>query len=163
MPFSLSLWERVLAGGEGLLVEYGESMKQLGIILALLCAVAWAFWGIFGKLSTNHGMPSTTLAFLSSCASFVVIVGAYAWQHFPAAPTSAGIFFALLSGLCGAIGMLFFTMAIKRGDAAIIVTLSAMYPAFTVLLSPLLLQEKISLTHAVGVLLVTLGVILVAR
>jgi len=59
--------------------------------------------------------------------------------------------------------MLFFAMAIKSGDAAIIVTLSAIYPAFTLLLSPLFLQEQISLTHAVGVLLVTLGVILVAR
>jgi uncharacterized membrane protein len=141
----------------------GEHMKQLGVLLALLSAVAWAFWGICGKLSANRGMPPTTLAFLSSCASFVLIVGSYAWQRFPAAPTSGGILFALLSGLCGAIGMLFFSMAIKRGDAAIIVTLSAIYPVFTVLLSPLLLQEKISLTHAVGVLLVTLGVILVAR
>jgi len=34
---------------------------------------------------------------------------------------------------------------------------------FIVLLSPLILQEKLSLTHAIGVLLVTLGVILVAR
>src|SRR5215831_17101402 len=108
-------------------------MKQLGVILALLSAAAWAFWGVFGKLSANRGMPATTLA---------------------------GILFALLSGLCGAIGLLFFAMAIKRGDAAIIVTLSAIYPAFTVLLSPLLLQEKLSLTHAIGVLLVTLGVVL---
>lgn len=138
-------------------------MKQLGVILALLSAVAWAFWGVFGKLSANQGMPSTTLAFLSSCISFAVIAGSYAWYRFPAAPTTASIFFALLSGLCGAIGMLCFAMAIKRGDAAIIVTLSAVYPAFTVVLSPLLLQEQISLTHVVGVLLVTLGVILVAR
>ena len=138
-------------------------MRQLGVIFALLCAVAWAFWGMFGKLSANRGVPSTTLAFLSACASFVVIVGSYAWQRFPAAPTAAGILFALVSGVCGAIGMLFFSMAIKRGDASIIVTLSAIYPVFTVLLSPLILQEKISLAHAVGVLLVTLGVILVAR
>ena len=138
-------------------------MKQPGIIFALLCALAWAFWGIFGKLSANRGVPPTTLAFLSSCASFVVIVGSHAWQHFPAAPTAAGILCALVSGVCGAIGMLFFSMAIKHGDAAIIVTLSAIYPIFTVLLSPLILQEKLSLTHAIGVLLVTLGVILVAR
>jgi uncharacterized membrane protein len=59
--------------------------------------------------------------------------------------------------------MLFFSMAIKRGDAAIIVTLSAIYPVFTLLLSPLILQEKLSLTHAIGVLLVTLGVLLVTR
>ena len=138
-------------------------MKHLGVIFALLCAFSWAFWGILGKLSTNRGVPPTTLAFLSSCASFVVIVGFYAWQRFPVAPTAAGTLFALASGVCGAIGMLFFSMAIKRGDASIIVTLSAIYPVFTVLLSPLILEEKISLTHVVGVLLVTLGVILVAR
>jgi len=138
-------------------------MKHLGVTFALLCAVSWAFWGMFGKLSTNHGVPPTTLAFLSSCASFVVIVGTYAWQRFPTAPTATGIRWALLSGVCGAIGMLFFAMAIKRGEAAIIVTLSAIYPIFIVLLSPLILQEKLSLSHAIGVLLVTLGVILVAR
>ena len=138
-------------------------MSQLGAILALLSAVAWAFWGVFGKLSTNHGMPATTLAFLASCASFTVIVGTYIWQRAPAAPSTASVLFALLSGLCGAVGLLFFSMAIKRGDATLIVTLSATYPAFTVLLSPLLLQEKISLEHVVGVLLVTLGVILVTR
>ena len=124
-------------------------MKQLGVIFALLCAVAWAFWGVFGKLSANRGVPPTTLAFLSSCASFVVIVGSYAWQRFPPAPTTAGILFALVSGVCGAIGMLCFALAIKRGDASSIVTLSAIYPVFTVLLSPLILQEKISLMHKV--------------
>ncbi len=138
-------------------------MQQLGVIFALLCAVAWAFWGVCGKLSTNHGVPPTTLAFLSTCASLVVILGFYVGRRFPAAPTAAGILFALLSGVCGAIGTLFFSMAIKRGDASIIVTLSAIYPVFIVLLSPFILQEKISLAHAVGVLFVTLGVILVAR
>jgi transporter family protein len=138
-------------------------MKQLGVIFALLCAVAWAFWGMFSKLSTNHGVPPITLAFLSSCASFVVIGGTYAWQRFPAAPTAAGILYAVLSGVCGAIGMLCFAIAIKRGEAAIIVTLSAIYPMFVVLLSPLILQEKLSLSHIIGVLLVTVGVILVAR
>jgi uncharacterized membrane protein len=34
---------------------------------------------------------------------------------------------------------------------------------FVVLLSPIILQEKLSLSHIIGVLLVTLGVILVAR
>lgn len=138
-------------------------MRHLGIILALACALSWAFWGMLGKLSANHGVPAPTLAFLSACASFVVIVSVYAWQRFPAAPTTAGVLYALASGVCGAIGMLFFAMAIKRGDAAIIVTLSAIYPVFTLLLSPLMLQEKLSLTHAIGVILVTLGVILVAR
>jgi transporter family protein len=138
-------------------------MQRLGIIFALACALSWAFWGMLGKLSANHGVPAPTLAFLSACASFVVIVSAYAWQRFPVAPTAAGVLCALASGVCGAIGMLFFSLAIKRGDAAIIVTLSAIYPVFTVLLSPLILKETLSLSHVIGVLLVTVGVMLVAR
>jgi bacterial/archaeal transporter family protein len=134
-----------------------------GVILALSSAVAWAFWGICNKLSTNQGLPPAALAFFSACASFTVIVGTYAWQHFPAAKTVAGTVFACLGGVCGAIGMLLFAAAIKRADATIVVTLSALYPVFTLLLSPLLLQEKVSLVHAMGVVLVTLGVILVAR
>src|SRR5436190_732722 len=71
-------------------------MKQLGVILALCCAIAWAFWGIFGKLSANRGMPPTTLAFVSSCVSFIVVVCSYAWQRFLAAPSPAGTLLAML-------------------------------------------------------------------
>lgn len=122
--------------------------------------------GLLGHVRQTQHQPwrATRYARLSLLVrQFVVIISTYAWQRFPTAPTTAGILCALMSGVCGAIGMLFFSVAIKRGDAAIIVTLSAIYPIFIVLLSPLILQEKLSLTHAIGVLLVTLGVILVAR
>jgi transporter family protein len=138
-------------------------MMQDGVGLALLSAVAWAFWGVLSKLSANRDVPPGLLAFLSACASFTVITLAYVWQRLPLAKTPAGLLFALLSGVCGAVGMLFFAQAIKLGNAAIIVTLTATYPAFTVLLSLILLREQISLLNAVGVLLVMLGVILVAR
>jgi transporter family protein len=134
-----------------------------GAILALCSAVAWAFWGICSKLSTNHGVPPTALAFFSACASFAIIFGTYAWQHFPAAKTAGGLGLAGLSGVCGAIGMLLFAAAIKRADATVVVTLSALYPVVTLLLGPVLLHEEVSLRHATGVVLVTLGVILVAR
>jgi transporter family protein len=134
-----------------------------GVGLALLSAVAWAFWGLFSKLSANRDVSPGTFAFLSSCASFTLITLAYVWQRGPLPKAPLGLLFALLSGVCGAIGMLLFAQAIKLGNAAIIVTLTATYPALTVLLSLVLLQERVSLLHALGVLLVTLGVILVAR
>jgi bacterial/archaeal transporter family protein len=138
-------------------------MKQSGIGLALLSAVAWAFWGLFSKLSANHDVPPVLLAFVSSCASFTLILLSYIWQRVPATKSATGLFFALLSGVCGAVGMLLFSQAIKLERAAIIVTLTAIYPALTVLLSLVLLREQISFLHVLGVLLVTLGVALVAR
>ena len=138
-------------------------MMRTGAGLALLSAVAWAFWGVFSKLSTNHHVPPGFLAFLSACASFTVITSYFVWQRLPVAKTSLGLVFALASGLCGAVGVLLFTEAIKLGNAAIIITLTATYPAITVLLSFVLLQETISVVNAVGLLLVTVGVVLVAR
>ena len=139
-------------------------MRHSGVGLALLSAVAWAFWGICSKLSTNRDVPPGLLAFLSTCASFTTITGYYVfWQRMPMAKTSTGLWFALLSGLCGAIGFLLFAEAIKRGNAALIVTLTATYPALTVLLSWTLLHEQVSPLNLVGVLLVIVGIILVAR
>jgi transporter family protein len=108
-------------------------------------------------------VPSALLAFLSACASFTVITLAYVWQRPPLAKAPTGLLFALLSGVCGAVGMLLFAQAIKLGNATIIVPLTATYPAFTVLLGLVLLREPLSPLNAVGVLLVILGIILVAR
>lgn len=138
-------------------------MMHNGVGLALLSAVAWAFWGVLSKLSTNRDVPPGLLAFLSACVSFAVITGYYLWQRMPVVKTSTGVLFALVSGLCGAIGYLLFAEAIKLGNAAIIVTLTATYPALTVLLSLVVLREPVSPLNLVGVLLVTVGVILVAR
>jgi transporter family protein len=138
-------------------------MMRTGVGLALLSAVAWAFWGVFSKLSTNHHVPPGLLAFLSACASFTVVTLYFAWQRPPLAKISPGLVFALSSGICGAIGMLLFTEAIKLGKAANIVTLTATYPAFTVLLSLIVLQEAVSVVNVIGVMLVIVGVMLVAR
>ncbi|GIX48809.1 MAG: hypothetical protein KatS3mg131_3020 [Candidatus Tectimicrobiota bacterium] len=138
-------------------------MRQSWVALALLSAVAWAFWGMFGKLSTNHAMPPLALAFFSSLASAAVITLAYAWQRFPLPASPAALAFALLSGVCGAIGVLLFAVAIREGSAAIVVALTATYPAITLVLGPLVLQENVTPQHALGIVLVTLGVMLVAR
>jgi transporter family protein len=138
-------------------------MMHTGVGLALLSAVAWAFWGVFSKLSANHHVAPSLLAFLSGCASFTVITLYFVWQRLPLTKPSTGLVFALSSGICGAIGLLLFTEAIKLGKAAVIVTLTATYPTFTVLLSLVVLRETLSVVNVIGVLLVTVGVILVAR
>jgi drug/metabolite transporter (DMT)-like permease len=56
-------------------------MIGVDVALALLSAVAWAFWSICGKLSTNHGVPSVMLAFAASCTSFSVVTLVYVWQR----------------------------------------------------------------------------------
>lgn len=138
-------------------------MQQPGMILALCSAVAWGIWGVCSKLSTNHGVPAASLAFVSSCASFVIITLTYLGQRTPGTLPLPGLLFALGSGVAGSIGVLLFSFAIKQGNAAIIVALTAVYPAFTAVLGAIVLHETLSLAHIAGVTLIILGITLVAR
>ena len=57
------------------------------------------------------------------------------------------------AGLAMAVGLLFFFEALGRGSAAVVVPLTALYPAITVLLSRIFLQEALTLRHLVGLAL----------
>lgn len=138
-------------------------MNKTGILLALLSAVCWAFWSILGKLSVNHGAPPTLLAFASSCCSLVVVTAYYIAQRMPTGSSRHALLFAALSGVAGACGVLLFSVAIRLGNTALVVALSATYPSLTLLLSPLFLRESISLSQACGIALVTAGVVLLSR
>jgi len=58
---------------------------------------------------------------------------------------------ALLAGLFGGGGYVLFMEALETGKASIVVPLTALYPAVTVILALLFLGEKLSTTQAVGI------------
>ena len=57
------------------------------------------------------------------------------------------------AGLAMALGLLFFFEALGRGPATVVVPLTALYPAITVLLSRVFLQEPLTLRHLAGLAL----------
>jgi len=75
---------------------------------------------------------------------------------------SLGFVYSLAAGTMGAMGAIFFYIALGRGKASIVVPITALYPVITLALSLLLLQEKITATQAVGVALAILSLILVS-
>jgi transporter family protein len=55
-----------------------------------------------------------------------------------------------------------FYLALGTGKAAIIVPLTALYPVVTLMLSLLILQEKVTLLQAVGIILALVAIILMS-
>jgi bacterial/archaeal transporter family protein len=75
----------------------------------------------------------------------------------------AGITFSLVGGLLMCIGSLAYFFALKRGGAGEITTVTALYPALTLVLSMIFLQEGMSIRKGIGVLLALLSVFILSQ
>jgi transporter family protein len=73
-----------------------------------------------------------------------------------------GIFYGLLAGLIGTIGMIGFYFVMTRKDASAAVPLTALYPALTAILAFIFLREQLTFVRVVGILLATVAVVLLS-
>ena len=67
---------------------------------------------------------------------------------------------ALLTGFCGSLGAVAFFLALGHGRASIVVPLSSLYPAITILLSLIFLGERPSVTQGIGMVLALVAALL---
>ncbi|HEX9908242.1 MAG TPA: EamA family transporter [Thermoplasmata archaeon] len=126
--------------------------------LALATALMWGVGGIFSKASTPR-LGVARVAFLIATVEGALYFGAYLiWrqQH----PFSAGdAVFAALSCLAGIAGYLCFFESIMEGQVAIAGTISAAFPALSVLGAIIFLSEELTAFQALGVSVVIIGVV----
>jgi bacterial/archaeal transporter family protein len=135
-------------------------MTWLGF--SLLALGLWGVWGFLGKVASQH-LPAQMVYLLTISGHLVVVtyilvkgVGPIAWQPW-------GIGAAVGAGLAMAVALLFFLEALARGPAAVVVPLTALYPAVTVVLSRVFLQEALTLRHLVGLALALVAVWLLSE
>jgi len=69
----------------------------------------------------------------------------------PFAHSGGHLVLALTTGLCGSLGGIAFFFALGYGRASIIVPLSSLYPAITILLSLLFLGERPTPVQGLGI------------
>lgn len=74
-----------------------------------------------------------------------------------------GVVIALLSGMINVLGIYFYNASIKIGDLSEEIPLTRLSPVFTGILGVLILGETMSLDKASGIVLVTLGSIVILK
>ena len=111
----------------------------------------YGLWGWFPKIASNYLDAKSAwvwevLGFAVASLIVFLILGLKPVYH------AKGSLFAALTGVAGALGTLFFFIAISRYKASTVTTITALYPVIVVILSFLILKEAISLKQGIGIL-----------
>ena len=136
---------------------------QAWLLYAVGCLAAWGLWGFVLKLA-YRGLSWAEVYLLSTTSSFALAVTVYtiltrgglrvAWGR------SAAL--AALAGVLGGLGYVLFVKALESGKASVVIPLTALYPAVTVVLAALLLGEELGLLKLLGIALAVIAVLLLS-
>lgn len=135
------------------------------ISLRILAGAALSGVG-FGAyfICLGHAGPATGLWTLvvARCAGLVLVV-TWALSAGVARPALRGrvLATAVAAGVCDSMANLFFVLATRHGLLSLASVLTALYPAFTVLLAVTLLHERTSRVQQAGLALAAASVVLV--
>jgi len=127
----------------------------------LFSALAIVLWGFIGKLALQRHMSPISVFFAEVIVSIVctLVVVVISRPNLHGLYNSSNVF-GLLSGAGLALGLLCYYFALSRGQATIIVPLTACYPVVTVALSYGFLNERPTRSQLAGVVLVAVGLTL---
>jgi transporter family protein len=107
-------------------------------------------------------MPPRNVYFVSALGALSVVSIMFAASRFTVSLNFEGTFFGVLAGACSSLGGLLFLQAMSKGEAAIVITFTALYPVVSIILSFVLLHETITLKQGIGIVLALLSMVLLA-
>lgn len=117
---------------------------------ALFALLAFGLWGLFTKLAILYIDSKSALVF-QTLGVFIVGFIALTVMDFKLTTNIKGLSYGLLTGIAYGIGCLFYFIAADRGKIVTVVTLTALYPLVTILLSYLLLHEAVTWKQLSGI------------
>jgi bacterial/archaeal transporter family protein len=125
------------------------------IIYAGFTILMWGLWGFFGKMALERNMPPVSV-FLAEVLISLFVAAFFVRRAF-IPPQAKWSMFGLFSGAGLAIGLVFYYLALEHAQANMIVPLTSLYPAVTVVLSYIFLHERLSPLQWVGLVLLLVG------
>jgi bacterial/archaeal transporter family protein len=134
---------------------------KIWYLYTALTVVTWGLWGVFSKLASNYSRPKQSLLFQTAgVLAFAVIV--LCMERFRFEWSLPGFSWAALGGFFAFIGFLTFFAALDQGKASTVVTLSALYPLVTILLSIAFLHERLTTRQGIGIVFALIASALLA-
>jgi len=126
---------------------------------SILTLVVFGIWGFLPKIAMKHITARSALIWEVGGAVLVGLVIAMSvrfrpeWNWKGAVP-------AFFTGIMGTLGIFFFLLAMSKGKASVVVTLTALYPVITIFLVFLFLREPITAKQGLGILFAVMAMVL---
>ncbi|OGJ64702.1 hypothetical protein A3E47_03615 [Candidatus Peribacteria bacterium RIFCSPHIGHO2_12_FULL_54_10] len=132
-----------------------EWLLYSGIVM-----VGWGLWGFFAKIASHSINPFDSVFY--TMLGWVCTVGVLALFRKPSFPVVwNGAFFSFIVGVIASLVFIPFILALSKGRASMVVTVTALYPLVTLILAFLFLHEMITVRQGLGMLLAIFAVILI--
>lgn len=129
------------------------------LIFSIIALFLWGIWGFFSKVATHYMSPASVFLY-GSIGALVVSIYSMVFLGFKFEVHPTGVILGTLTGVLGAGGVVFFFFAMKEGKTTVVVTITALYPFITLLLSYLILKEQITLKQILGILFAITAMVL---
>ncbi len=131
------------------------------MLLLLLTAFLWGVTPVLEKIGLGRvdaltGVTIRSLAVALSLIVYVVFTGKV--KQVLQADAKAVIIFSVTGIIAGLFGMLTYFAALKRGATSQVVPIAAIYPLIAVVLSILILGERVTPMRIAGTVLIILGI-----
>ena len=127
------------------------------LMYALLTTAFWGVWGAFAGLPTQHGFPETMVYVV--WALTMIPPALYAWHRvgWKFQADGRSIYLGTMIGLLGAGGQMLLFHAVHVGPTYLIFPIIALSPLVTIVMSMLLLRERVTRLGALGIALALLA------
>ncbi len=121
----------------------------------------WGLWGFIPKITTRYITPQSAIIY-EALGGLPVALVVLLFMRFRLEVHPRGMILGLLTGVIGFLGALSYLLAVSRGKVSLVVSFTALYPAFSVLLAVLMLHETLTLRQGLGVAMALIAMVLVA-
>lgn len=130
-------------------------------VYSLITLILWGLWGFVLKVSYRY-LSWVEVYFLSAAASFTlaftILIANKGYNRL----SSSSVYLPLLAGLCASAGAVFFNKALEKGEVSVVILLTALYPAITIIFATVFLGEKLSLYQVIGIILAIVAIVLLS-
>ncbi len=140
------------------------SQGQTGMIYIALAVVFWGLWGFFGKIATRHHHPLALMMWVNliNVATVPLLLWILKSKGVALQHEARGLLVVGATAVVASLGGVMFYFALDKAPASVVVSLTAAYPALTVLLAVIFLGEKFTAMQGLGLLAILAGVMLVS-
>jgi len=146
-------------------VRHSIDAISLGFALIFLAGVCFGSSGVLAKMAMAHGLsPLSAASYRFAIASFVLLPAIFfvGPRHFLVKPVDA--FFLAAHGVIGvSAGILLYFQTIQLISASLAVLLLYLHPIFTLIVSKLVLHERLTRLKFLAAIIVLAGCILAVR